>query len=108
MELSEDARQNLMKMQRFDRVLYPIESDRTLKKPIEEELRRLEKIKNEQKEMRGRYYDNELTITCLYNHIKLVHEMNRELAEREVLRKEKDEAVKKLHDQKRESLKEVR
>lgn len=35
-----------MKMQRFDRVLYPIESDRVLKKHIEQELRRLEKIKN--------------------------------------------------------------
>jgi hypothetical protein len=29
--------------------------------------------------MRSKYYDNELTITALYNHIKLIYEMNREL-----------------------------
>lgn len=58
--------------------------------------------------MRGMMYDNELTITALYNHIKLIYEMNRELEEREVLRKEKDEAVRKMHEQKRQSLKEVR
>lgn len=37
--------------------------------------------------MRGKLYDNELTITALYNHIKLIWEMNRQLEEREVLRK---------------------
>lgn len=26
--------------------------------------------------MRGQYYDNELTITALHNHIKLIHEIN--------------------------------
>jgi predicted transcriptional regulator len=97
-----------MKVQRFDRFIYPMESERVLKKPIEDELRRLEKIKNEQKEMRGRYYDNELTITALYNHIKLISELNRELDEREVLRKEKNEAVRKLHEQKRDQMTEVR
>lgn len=29
--------------------------------------------------MRGKIYDNELTITALYNHVKLLFEMNREL-----------------------------
>lgn len=58
MELSEDARQGLMKLQRFDRVIYPMQSDKILKKPIEDELKRLEKIKNEQLAMRGKYYDN--------------------------------------------------
>jgi predicted transcriptional regulator len=97
-----------MKMQRFDRFIYPKESDRVLKKPIEDELRRLEKIKNEQKEMRSRYYDNELTITALYNHIKLIAELTRDLEEREVLRKEKNEAVRKLHEQTREHSQQVR
>jgi hypothetical protein len=46
MELSEDARQSLMKLQRFDRFIYPLSSDQILKKPVEEELKRLEKIKN--------------------------------------------------------------
>ncbi len=31
--------------------------------------------------MRGKYYDNELTITCLYNHIKLINEINHQLIE---------------------------
>jgi hypothetical protein len=34
MKLSDDARDNLMKLQRFDRYIYPMESDRILKKPI--------------------------------------------------------------------------
>lgn len=29
--------------------------------------------------MRAKFYDNQLTVTCLFNHIKLVSEMNREL-----------------------------
>lgn len=36
-------------------------------------------MKNEFKEMRAKFYDNQLTVTCLFNHIKLVSEMNREL-----------------------------
>ncbi len=31
--------------------------------------------------MRGQLYDNELTITALFNHIKLVAEMNRDINE---------------------------
>ena len=77
MQLSKNPTENLKKMQRFDRVLYPLNSDKILKQPIENELRRLEKIKNQRQEMRGKLYDNELLITALYNHIKLVDEMNR-------------------------------
>jgi len=33
-------------------------------------------MKNEHKDMHEKYYDNELTITCLYNYIKLINEMN--------------------------------
>lgn len=87
MKLSEDAIENLKKFQRFDRFIYPIESDKILKKPIELELKRLEKLKNLREDMRGKIYDTELLITVLYNHTKLVFEMNRELEEREVLRK---------------------
>lgn len=58
--------------------------------------------------MRGKFYDNELTITALYNHIKLVSEMNRDLEERETLRKDKEEISKKMHEQKRDSLNEIR
>lgn len=38
-------------------------------------------MKNEYKEMRVKFYDNELTITCLFNHIKLVYEMNRDITD---------------------------
>ena len=31
--------------------------------------------------MRGRFFDNELTITALFNHIKLISEMNREIGD---------------------------
>jgi hypothetical protein len=31
--------------------------------------------------MRGQFYDNELTITALYNHIKLIHEMNKDIGD---------------------------
>jgi hypothetical protein len=35
-----------------------MESERVLKEPIANELRRLEKMKNEYKEMRAKFYDN--------------------------------------------------
>ena len=31
--------------------------------------------------MRGSIYDNELTVTALYNYIKFIHELNEENAE---------------------------
>lgn len=29
--------------------------------------------------MRTKYYDNELTITVLYNHIKTIYELNKQM-----------------------------
>lgn len=46
MVLSEEVRSSLMKMQRFDRYIYNIESEKILKEPITHELSRLEKMKN--------------------------------------------------------------
>ena len=34
MGLSEDVRESLLKLQRFDRFIYPLESDKILKKPV--------------------------------------------------------------------------
>ena len=31
--------------------------------------------------MRTQFYDNQLTITALYNHVKLISEMNRDLGD---------------------------
>lgn len=58
--------------------------------------------------MRGNLYDNQLTITALYNHIKLIFEMNRELEAREKVKKEKQEVVKQMYEQRRESLKQIK
>lgn len=76
-------------MQRFDRFIYVMESEKRLKGPIEKELKRLEKIKNSgNKTMKSSYFDNELTITCLFNHMKNMYEMNRDLGEIVVLKAE--------------------
>lgn len=32
------------------------------------------------------YYDNELTITCLYNHMKNLYELNRDLSQIDLLK----------------------
>ena len=58
--------------------------------------------------MRNKYYDNEITITALYNHVKLIFEMNRYLEERDSLRNEKAELSKKLYEQRTEHIREVR
>lgn len=79
MVLSEQIRDSLLKLQRFDRYIYNIQSEKTLKQPLTNELGRLQKMKNENRNMRMKFYDNELTITCLFNHVKLVAEMNRQL-----------------------------
>ena len=82
MVLSNEARESLISMQRFDRFIYVAESEKHLKVPIEAELRRLEKIKNAgNKLMKNTYFDTELTITCLYNHMKNLYELNRDLGE---------------------------
>lgn len=59
MVLSADARQALIEMQRFDRFIYVMESEKRLKGPIEKELKRLERIKNSgNKAMKNTYFDN--------------------------------------------------
>lgn len=68
----------MKKVQRFDRFFYSKESEKVCFEPLKLELKRLEKIKNINKNMRSEIYDNELTITALYNHIKLIHEMTDE------------------------------
>lgn len=73
-------------MQRFDRYIYPFESEKILKVPIESEMRRLEKIKSANKPMWNTLYDNELTITCLYNHMKNLYELNRDLSQIDLLK----------------------
>lgn len=87
-----------MKMQRFDRYIYQMESDRVLKEPITKELKRLQKMKNEYKEMRVKFYDNELTITCLFNHIKLVYEMNRDITDGNAIKAKIGELQKKMQE----------
>lgn len=81
LELSEEAREALQKVQRFDRYIYSKETEKLCKEPLKNELVRLEKVKNNYKNMRGRFFDNELTITALFNHIKLISEMNREIGD---------------------------
>ena len=58
--------------------------------------------------MRSKYYDNEITITVLYNHIKLVYEMNRELEERDKLKNEKTTLTKRMQEMKTQHIKQVR
>jgi hypothetical protein len=83
-------------MQRFDRYIYPFESEKHLKVPIENELRRLEKIKSANKSMWNTYYDNELTITCLYNHMKNLYELNRDLSQIDLLKGQNEELEKRI------------
>lgn len=59
MVLSSEAREALKSMQRFDRFIYVTESQKRLKIPIENELKRLEKIKNSgNKLMKNTFFDN--------------------------------------------------
>ena len=81
MALSVEAKESLMKMQRYNRFNYNVQTEKILKVPIASEVKRLEKIKNENKSMRAKNFDNELTIICLNNHIKMISEMNRNLSE---------------------------
>ena len=68
----------MKKIQRFDRFIYAKEAEKVCKDIIAQELKRIEKIKNQSKEMRQEFFDNELTITALYNMLRLLNEMNRE------------------------------
>ena len=58
MELSEEVREALKKIQRFDRILYLQESDKICREALMKEIKRLEKIKNSHKEMRLIFFDN--------------------------------------------------
>lgn len=49
--------------------------------------------------MKSTYYDNELTITCLFNHMKNMYEMNRDLGEIVVLKAEIETLQQKIIDQ---------
>jgi hypothetical protein len=51
-------------------------------------MRRLEKIKNGDRTIRNIYFDTEITINVLYNHIKMTLELNRELKEMDMLREQ--------------------
>lgn len=48
--------------------------------------------------MRDTYYDNELTITCLFNHMKNMYEMNRDLGEIVKLKAEIERLERKIID----------
>ena len=56
MKFSEECREALKKVQRFDRVMYHKETQK-IKDEIKKEIQRLEKVKNVNKEMRGKFYD---------------------------------------------------
>ena len=100
MVLSSEARQALIEMQRFDRFIYVMESEKRLKGPIENELKRLERLKNAgNKSIKNTYFDNELTITCLFNHMKNMYEMNRDLGEIVVLKAEIEALQQKIIEQ---------
>lgn len=75
LKLSEEAKEALKKVQRFDRFIYAKEAEKACKDTITEELKKIEKIKNRNKEMRTKNFDNELTITALYNMLRLLNEM---------------------------------
>ena len=55
-------------------------------------------MKNEHREMRSKYYDNQLTVTCLYNHVKFISEMNRQIGDINALKTKVAELDKKLAD----------
>lgn len=48
--------------------------------------------------MRSKFYDNELTVTCLFNHVKLVAEMNRDMEDVKGLKAKIADAEKKIAD----------
>lgn len=58
MILSTECRDALIKMQRFDRYIYAQEAEKSLKGPVETEMRRLERIKNSDRTLRNTYFDN--------------------------------------------------
>ncbi len=73
MELTQEFREKLIQLQRYD-ANFLRESEKALKGHLETQLRRLEKIKNQEKEMRVKYYDTELLVTCLFYHQKLAQD----------------------------------
>lgn len=81
LKLSEEAREALKKIQRYDRFFYAKEAGRVCKEPITTEIKRLERIKNSNKMMRVKLFDNELTITAVYNLIRYLNEVNEEYDE---------------------------
>lgn len=72
MGLSLECKESLLKMQRYDRFTYAQEVEKSLKGPVEIELRRLERIKNLDKALKNATFDNELSINVLFNHIKTI------------------------------------
>lgn len=111
MALSEEAKTAIMNFQRFDRYIFPFESEKHLKVPIENELRRLEKIKSANKSMWNTYYDNELIITCLYNHMKNLYELNRDLEQIDLLKVQNEKLERRIIEtniQKKKELDEAR
>lgn len=100
MVLSNQAREALISMQRFDRFIYVTESEKKLKVPIEAQLKRLEKIKNSgNKLMKNTFFDNEITITCLYNHMKNLYEISKQLGEIVTLKAEIEVLQQKIIEQ---------
>ena len=96
-----------MNFQRFDRYIFPFESEKHLKVPIENELRRLEKIKSANKGMWNTYYDNELIITCLYNHMKNLYELNRDLEKIDLLKLQNEKLEKRIIETNMQKKKEI-
>ena len=70
-----------MKIQRYDRFFYAREAGRVCKEPITNEIKRLQKIKNTNKLMRVKLFDNELTVTAVYNLIRYLNEVNEQYDE---------------------------
>lgn len=110
MSLSAECREALTRMQRFDKFVYSQESENTLKGPVEVELRRLEKVKNSDRTLRNTFFDTELSINVLYNHIRTLGELARELQEKDAFKdkiKELEDKVIQNNVQKQKEIKEL-
>ena len=78
---------------------------------MDNESKRLEKIKNINKSMRGTVYDNEITITALSNVLRFQQDLNKDVRERELieeLNKELQSKVDEITRTKNEEIKELK
>ena len=48
--------------------------------------------------MRSKFYDNELTVTCLFNHVKLLSEMDKQMIDLKAIKSKNLELEKKASE----------